>query len=88
VAQAATGHHLQDRQPGPALALDRKIFQKSYRAALGGESKAIVVAAVSRDESMVGIIEIRVLSELFWRRLGQEAAVATALLLGKEASGH
>jgi hypothetical protein len=37
---------------------------------------------------MVGIIEIRVLSELFWRRLGQEAAVATALLLGKEASGH
>ena len=65
-----------------------KIAQESYRAELGGESKAIVIATVSRDESMVGIIEIKVLSELFWRWLAHEAAVATALLLGKEANGH
>ena len=47
-----------------------------------------MVATVSRDESMVGIIEMKVLSELFWRWLAREAAVATALLLGKEANGH
>ena len=55
----------------------------SFRACFG-----VLVPTVSRDVSMVGIIEIKALSDLFWHRLGHEAAVATSLLLGKEANGH